>query len=149
MAFSAETHSPITDQSPSDSVKAVASPVPPPQTSSRSRRKSSAAPSLAISTASYNSAMGGEALSQRSMEPVVQSHVPVTTSLPSGALSVVAALFFVLLIALEFVGIFSLAAIFTLIAIALVCSVLLINYYRGACVSLGMLLHVSHKFHRV
>jgi hypothetical protein len=68
---------------------------------------------------------------QRNMEPVFEAHEPVDVVLPSGALSAVALLFFVLLIALEFVGIFSLASIFTLIAICLVGSVLLINYYRG------------------
>eukprot|EP01034_Spumella_vulgaris_P026334 gene26334-32900_t len=68
---------------------------------------------------------------QRNMEPIFEAHEPVDVSLPSGALSIVAFLFFALLIALEFVGIFSLASIFTVIAICLVGSVLLINYYRG------------------
>ena len=100
------------------------------QSTTRPRQRTNSHFSIAGQKSAVSYLSSGDA-SQRSMEPVVAPHIPITAALPSGALSVVAFAFFVLLIALEFVGIFPLSSIFTLIAICLVGSVLLINYYRG------------------
>lgn len=60
-----------------------------------------------------------------------KSHLIEHAPLPSGSLSLIAAAFFIALITLEFVGVFELAPLFTIIAITLIGAVLLINYYRG------------------